>query len=129
LGLAAFARRQQAQQAAVRFIEQVDRAVGPLADVADPRTDLVEQALGFRHAAGIALEANQSLAGERAGEEVAAPVRPLFAAHEAHAGRRDRGSPLPQRRLDAGRARAFADPGAAGVLASLGDSRPAIVAP
>src|SRR5690606_25832104 len=123
------ARREQSQQAAFGSIEEVDRAIGPLAHVADPHADLAEQAFGFAQAVLVAFEADQPLAGKRADEQVAAPGAPLAAGHEGHARGCNRRGPLPQGRFDTGRRGAFADPGAARVFPPMADPRPAVIAP
>src|ERR1043166_5717669 len=86
----ALSRRRDAQDTSVRIVgREPERAVGPLAYVADALAQTLQQALLAPAGLAVELEPHQRLPGKRADEQVAAPGREHPGAIERHPGRRD----------------------------------------
>src|SRR5215468_6880238 len=102
------------------------RAVGPVANIANAFAQPLQEALLLDHLVAVELEPRQELADQRADEEAAAPGRQQIAGMERHPGRSDRGHPVLERLLHALLVRALVDPGAA-VVDAVADHRPAVI--
>src|SRR5262249_47081691 len=103
-----------------------ERAVRPVADIANAFAQPLQEALLLDHLVAVELEPRQELADQRADEEVAAPGRQQIAGVERHPGRGDRGHPVLERLLHALLVRALVDFGAA-VVDAVADHRPAVI--
>src|SRR5262244_578405 len=102
------------------------RAVRPVANIANAFAQPLQQTLLLAHLVPVDFELHQKLAGQRADEQVAAPGRQQTAGVERHPGRRDRGHPVLERLLHALLVRALVDPGAV-VVDAVADHWPAVV--
>src|SRR5262249_32212283 len=102
------------------------RAVGPVANIANAFAQPLQEALLLDHLVAVELEPRQELADQRADEEVAAPGRQQIAGVERHPGRGDRGHPVLERLLHALLVRALVDFGAA-VVDAVADHGPAVI--
>src|SRR5262245_41083720 len=89
------------------------RAVRPVANIANAFAQPLQEALLLDHLVAVELEPRQKLADQRADEEVAAPGRQLTAGVDRHPGRGARGHPVLERLLHALFVRALVDFGAA----------------
>src|SRR5262245_49575483 len=102
------------------------RAVRPVANIANAFAQTLQEALLVDHLVAVELEPHQKLADQRADEEVAAPGRQQTAGIERHPGRSDLGYPVLERLLHALLVRALVNPGAA-VVDAVADHRPAVI--
>src|SRR5262244_406684 len=102
------------------------RAVRPVANIANAFAQPLQQTLLLAHLVPVDFEPHQKLAGQRADEQVAAPGRQQTAGVERHPGRRDRGHPVLERLLHALLVRALVDFGAV-VVDAVADHRPAVI--
>src|SRR5437016_1575732 len=119
--------RREAQNATRAVVGgEPERAVRPLAHIADAFAQLLQQALLLDHFVAVNFEPHQHLADQRAEEEAAAPRREAIAGVEGHAGGSDRRHPILQRLLHAGLVRALVNLGAA-VVDAVADHRPAVI--
>src|SRR5712691_1022809 len=103
-----------------------ERAIRPLANVADALVQPAKQTLLLDDLLAVELEPHQQLGRQRADEQVAAPGREQVAGVESHSGRRDRRHPIPDRLLHAFLLCALVNLGAA-VVDAEADHRPAVV--
>src|SRR5262249_24469944 len=102
------------------------RAVRPVANIADAFTQPLQEALLLDHLVAVELQPHQKLADQRTDEEVAAPGRQQIAGIERHPGRGDRGHPVFERMLHALLVRALVDLGA-DVVDAVADHWPAVI--